>query len=315
VVDRIWTKGDRLEVEFPARITTTVWTKNRDTVSIHRGPLTYSLKIGERWEKKLGTEAWPGSEVYPTTPWNYGLVLDEKNPGSSFEIVKATKTVAPQPFTVEAAPILLRAKGRRIPEWKQETNGMVGEVQPGPVASDQPIEEITLVPMGCARLRISAFPRIGEGPEARRWGDPPPIVLASAALHFNPPTVVLDGQVSSAANRQNVQPFTWFERRGSREWVEYQFSAPKRIASSEVYWAGSGDESDRRAAVRLPESWWIEYWDGSRWQRPPGVSSYPVNAGGVSHVSFTPVTSSRFRLVAQLRENSGGGLFEWRVGE
>ena len=27
-----------------------------------------------------------------------------------------------------------------------------------PVASDAPVEDITLIPMGCARLRVSAFP-------------------------------------------------------------------------------------------------------------------------------------------------------------
>ena len=136
---------------------------------MNRGPLTYSLQIGERWERKGGTDEWPGKEVYPTTPWNYGLVVDLANPAVSFEVVKAAKGLAPQPFTLEDAPIALRAKGKRIPEWRQEPNGMVGEVRPGPVRSDQPVEQITLIPMGCARLRISAFPRISDGPDARAW--------------------------------------------------------------------------------------------------------------------------------------------------
>jgi hypothetical protein len=39
---------------------------------------------------------------------------------------------------------------------------MVGEVGAGPVRSSEPVEEITLIPMGAARLRISAFPRIEQ---------------------------------------------------------------------------------------------------------------------------------------------------------
>jgi hypothetical protein len=35
---------------------------------------------------------------------------------------------------------------------------MTGELPASPVSSDQADEEITLIPMGCARLRISVFP-------------------------------------------------------------------------------------------------------------------------------------------------------------
>ena len=60
----------------------------------------------------------------------------------------------------------MKAKGKRIPQWIQEANGLVGAIQKSPVRSDEPIEDVTLIPMGCARLRIAAFPQIGEGPDA-----------------------------------------------------------------------------------------------------------------------------------------------------
>ena len=78
-----------------------------------------------------------------------------------------------QPFTVDGAPIQLIAKAKRIPQWKQEENGLVGALQNSPVQSDEPEEMITLIPMGCARLRISAFPTIGEEPDAYVWKEPP----------------------------------------------------------------------------------------------------------------------------------------------
>ena len=65
-----------------------------------------------------------------------------------------------QPFASEEAPIQLIAEGRRIPEWRQEENGLVGLLPESPVRSGEPEEEIVLIPMGCARLRISAFPTI-----------------------------------------------------------------------------------------------------------------------------------------------------------
>jgi hypothetical protein len=137
---------------------------------VYRGPLAYSLKIGERWEKYSGTDKWPEFQVFPTTPWNYGLLIDSKNPVTSFEVVKSPR-VSSQPFTLENAPVELHAKGKRIPQWEMQPNGLVGEIQPsfGEVRSDEPVDDITLIPMGCARLRISVFPQISENSNADVW--------------------------------------------------------------------------------------------------------------------------------------------------
>ena len=62
------------------KVRLTRWTENKDSVSVHRGPLTYSLKIGEKYVRVGGTDRWPALEVHPTTDWNYGLVVDEVQP-------------------------------------------------------------------------------------------------------------------------------------------------------------------------------------------------------------------------------------------
>ncbi len=164
VVDWSWKKGDVLRLELPMAISLRRWPGNRNTISVDRGPLTYSLKIGEKWQRYGETNAWPAFEVFPTTPWNYGLLVDSKNPSSSFTVMHSKGVVPPQPFAPERVPISLKAKSQRIPEWIQEANGLIGEVPPGPVRSNEPVEEITLIPMGAARLRISAFPQIAPPP-------------------------------------------------------------------------------------------------------------------------------------------------------
>ncbi len=168
-LDRSWKDGDKVDLELPMEISAKVWDKNKNAVSVQRGPLTYALKIGERWERYGGTDRWPAFEVFPTTPWGYGLIVDLNNPASSFEVVRQNAALPAQPFSPEAAPIFLKAKGKRIPQWKQETNGLVGEIQESPARSAEPVESITLIPMGCARLRIAAFPQIGEGAAAHDW--------------------------------------------------------------------------------------------------------------------------------------------------
>lgn len=160
-IDRTWKTGDKLVLTLPMDIRIKTWQKNNNCVSVYRGPLAYSLKIGEDW-KKFNTESpkWPGYEVFPTTPWNYGLVIDQKNPTASFKVVRKSGALSTQPFTPQSTPMTITAKGKRIPEWKLDANGLVETVPKSPAVSSQPTETITLIPMGCARLRISAFPQI-----------------------------------------------------------------------------------------------------------------------------------------------------------
>ena len=88
VLEREWKDGDTVSLRLPMEVRVQKWEKNQNAVSVYYGVLTFSLKIGERWQRCGGTDAWPELEVFPTTPWNYGLVLDEKNPAKSFEVVK-----------------------------------------------------------------------------------------------------------------------------------------------------------------------------------------------------------------------------------
>jgi len=159
-IDRTWKDSDRVRLELPMEISIKVWTQNKNSVSVHRGPLTYSLKVGERWVRYEGTERWSAYEVYPETPWNYGLIVDLDEPAASFRVVEGGGDLPEQPFTAEAAPIRLIAKGKRIPEWEQEDNGLVGLLPKSSAKSNEAVEDITLIPMGCARLRISSFPTV-----------------------------------------------------------------------------------------------------------------------------------------------------------
>ncbi|MCC6125089.1 MAG: glycoside hydrolase family 127 protein [Pirellulales bacterium] len=168
---RLWRPGDRVSLELPMKVSVRRWAKNKDAASIDYGPLTFALKIGERWEAYGGQGDWKEWEVFPTTDWNYGLVLDEKNPASDLEVTRKTMPAAKQIFTPEAVPLEIRAKAKKISAWKLDRTGLAGALQPSPVKSNAPTETITLIPMGAARLRIASFPTVGDGPDAHEWID------------------------------------------------------------------------------------------------------------------------------------------------
>lgn len=172
-LERIWKNGDKISLNFPMELSMRTWQANRNSVSVNYGPLTLSLKIKERyerkdsrataigdskWQKGADASAWPTYEIYPDSPWNYALVLDKKNPLKDLKVVRKTISADKFPFTLENVPLEVKAVGRRIPSWKIDEYDLCGVLPPENAYKGEE-EEITLVPMGAARLRISAFPR------------------------------------------------------------------------------------------------------------------------------------------------------------
>jgi len=311
-ISRRWTDGDRLYLKFPIEITLRKWTKNKDSVSVDRGPLTYSLKIGEKYVREGGTDEWPAWEIHPTTGWNYGLVLNEDDPASSFEVVHKSWPDDDQPFEATAAPIELRAKAKKIPTWQKDHLGLVGRLQPSPVKSNEPTETVTLIPMGCARLRISSFPTIGSGPEAHEWKTPPKSRPATASHCWDGDTVTAlgDGLLPRHSNDHSIPRFTWWDHKGTTEWVQYDFDKPIKVSRSAVYFF----DDTGQGGCRLPTSWRLLYKAGDRWKEVSITGNYDIEKDKFNEVQFDPVQTNSLRLEAQLQPNFSAGILEWRIG-
>jgi hypothetical protein len=174
-VEREWSDGDNLVLNLPMELGIRTWEVNQNSVSVDYGPLTFSLKIEEeynkinsiesaigdsKWQADADPEKWPAFTIDAKSPWNYGLIVDKNNPSGSLQIVKKEWPADNYPFSPENTPIELKAKGQRIPEWGIDQFGLVDVLPLYPVKTGEPVEDITLIPMGAARLRISAFPVI-----------------------------------------------------------------------------------------------------------------------------------------------------------
>ncbi|MDD4143951.1 MAG: glycoside hydrolase family 127 protein [Prolixibacteraceae bacterium] len=112
--DRSFADGDEIKLTLPMKISVKRWNDNKNSISANYGPLTFSLKIEDNWSKAGGTEEWPAWEIYPASPWNYGLVINETDPVSGFEVVKTDQPTSNMPFSMENAPIEIKVKARKI---------------------------------------------------------------------------------------------------------------------------------------------------------------------------------------------------------
>ncbi len=176
-LNRKWNDGDIIELTMPMSMSTNVWEQNKGSVSVNYGPLTLSLKIDEiseqhdgrdrdfvqfdsHWQEGVDASLWPCYVLRPGSDWNYALKVDKDNLPVEFSVVKKEWPADDFPFTLENVPLEFTAKGVQIPSWGYDETGMT-DILPTKYAGRSDKETpLTLVPMGAARLRIAAFPRL-----------------------------------------------------------------------------------------------------------------------------------------------------------
>ena len=303
-INREWRDGDMVALTLPMKVRIKRWQAN-PAVSVERGPLTYSLKIGEQYVRAGGTDSWPAFELHPSTAWNYGLTL------GAMHVAQKAWPRDNQPFDVNSAPIEIRTEARRIPEWTLDRFGLCPTLQPSPAKSVQPMETVTLIPMGAARLRISAFPTVS--PEGHPWM-PPKRVKAkwiASASHLNEGDALdalSDGLNPKNSDDQSIPRFTWWDHKGGTEWVEYDLHKPQTFSFAEVYWF---DDTRSGGGCRVPASWRLLYRVGNEWKEIQPSNPYGVSPDRFNVVQFAPVRSSVFRLEAKLQYVFSSGILEW----
>jgi len=161
-IKRLWSDTTQIKVKLPMNIITE--RRYNNSISLSRGPLIYSLKIEEEWKKilplkeKINDEVskkYLDSEIYPLTDWNYALDIDDKDLAKSIEL--KIKKINDMPFSPDGAPIEIKVKGRKIPEWKIDKNAAAAPPK-SPISSNEPLDELTLIPYGSSNLRVTEFP-------------------------------------------------------------------------------------------------------------------------------------------------------------
>lgn len=328
---RLWKKGDSVTLRLPMQVEVQKYRLNQDSVSVNYGPLTFSLKIGEDYKKISSTEhllhdaryapgvdpeKWPAFEILPTTAWNYALdetAVDQLK----FEVREKPWPKNSFPWTPESVPLEIKTLARKIPEWQMDIHGLVSVLQPSPALTNQKLESVTLIPMGAARLRISAFPVASTNSAANRWIPPQtlpkPLPYHPEASHCfsgDSPDALCDQVHPKSSADQSIKRLTFWDHKGTSEWVQYRFDEPRRVNRVEVYWyddTGFGQ-------CRTPLTWRVLYKDGDEWKPVDTTVPYGTKLDQFNVVAFKSITTSALRLEIQLKPDFSAGILEWKVG-
>jgi hypothetical protein len=308
IVDREWKNGDTVTLTLPMRVTVDRWAKQGNAASVNHGPLTYSLAIQEDWKRYGKNANWPEWEVTAKSPWNYGLVFDGAKPEA--DVKRKWGSVADNPFTATTVPITIKAKAKKIPNWQSDKFTMVGKLQPSPVKSSEKTKSVTLIPMGAARLRITTFPVIGDGANAREWLAPQVSPIHASHIFANDSLeAVNDGKLPASSSDNRIPRFTWWDHRGTTEWIEWGFPKLRHISAVEVYWF----DDTGRGQCRGPQSWRVLYRVGERWTPVASTTPAGVALDKFNRLTFPPVECNGVRIEAQLQPGFSAGILEWKV--
>ncbi len=329
-LEREWKNNDMVTLDLPMAVSVKTWAANHNSVSVNYGPLTFSLKIGEQfvqqdsartaigdssWQKTADPSKWPSFEILPTTPWNFGLAFDGAVTEKSFAVKKLAWPKDDFPFTPDSAPIQIVTQARQIPEWTMDKHGLAAVLQDSPALTMQPKQDVTLIPMGAARLRIAAFPTASDSSDGHPWKAAPapkkPVYQVSASHCFSGDTVdaVNDGLEPKNSGDESIPRLTWWDHRGTSEWVQYDFAAPKKISSTEVYWFDDTGHGE----CRVPASARLLYKSGDAWKPVTATAEFGVKKDGWNSVEFPAVETTALRIEVQLQNNFSGGVLEWKI--
>jgi len=120
-----------------------------------------------------------------------------------------------------------------------------------------------------------------------------------------------DQMLPTSSIDHEIPRLTWWDHRGTTEWVQYDFAAPARVSSVEVYWF----DDTGRGGCRVPKSWRVLYRAGGQWKPAPGASACGVEKDRFNRATFDAVETDGLRLEVELQPKFSGGILEWRVGK
>jgi DUF1680 family protein len=162
---------------------------------------------------------------------------------------------------------------------------------------------------------------LAENPEVAELPGEDGVVVGGVrirASHLNPTdtlTELTDGRTPKSSKDHSTRRMTWWDHKGSTEWVSYRFAKARTLKQAAVYWF----DDTGIGACRVPAEWRLLWRDdrtpGGVW-RPVVLSKeskYGTALDRFNSVSFEAVSTRELRLEVKLKPGFSGGVLKWTV--
>jgi uncharacterized protein len=277
-IRQTWQSGDVVELDLPMPVRRVLAHENvvddRGRVAIERGPVVYCIEGADHGGRVLNRVLSDDAELSP------------EHRADLLGGVTVLQGTAQEAYRTEG-----------------------GEVQTRPAA-------LTMIPYyaWCHRGANEMAVWLPKTVDLAQVPLPPTLASssrASSSYCWPPDSVaaVNDQAEPADSNDHSIPRLTWWDHKGTAEWLQYDFDRPAKVEAVEVYWF---DDSGR-GGCRVPESWRLLYRDGEQWKPVEAQDSLGVEKDRYNAVRFAPVTTAGLRIELQLQPKFSGGVLEWKV--
>ncbi len=119
-----------------------------------------------------------------------------------------------------------------------------------------------------------------------------------------------DGLVPARSSATDRPRMSWWNHKGTAEWVQYDLPPATKVSRARVFWFA---DRSVKGGCDLPRSWRLLYRNGNHWSPVENPSGYGFLADRFNEVTFSPVSTTGLRLEVQLQPGWSGGICEWEI--
>ena len=261
-IDRDWKKGDVMELHLPMKIRKILASENVKAdigrIAFERGPIVFCAEWVDNDNKVRNLLIDKNVEL------NYEFQPDLLN-GIGVLTGKATALS----IAKKDAPVIKTQKPvTLIPyySWAHRGDG----------------EMIVWIPYDESVASPTTPPTIASNSK----------VTASHCHYSDKIAAVNDKKNPKNSNDHDVSRLTFWNHKGTDEWVQYDFKKPEKVSSIDIYWFDDGPNG----GCRIPESWKLFYKKNEEWKEVVKHGKYPVEKDKFNTIVFSSVTTKGLRL-------------------